>query len=251
MKHPYLLFSAIICFSLGLLSLVAHAASDYSDLNKAVSQFLATMDQLSKDVPETQDAEGAAKVIEAWAGANVAVATAMQDFLQKNPNEMKLAKPPPEFAAAYAALSQLRVKYASLIDGTITLGKRFRGDIRVSMAMRSFRNSLDVVKKMEAPDLVAAGNIFRELGAVETAMDLWAIEHNKKPGDLPKPEDLVPYFKAGTRLHECAERGLIFDSLGNPIVIPSVGTRPSVSSQTFNALSTVAPVDFWKPYTIR
>lgn len=228
------------------------SAPDYTALQHAAHNFAATMEKLSTDIPRANDATSAAKVIEMWAAANTALALEITAILKAHPELTKLHRPPPEMAEADAAVRQVKEKYPSVPSGAGALAKKFGTDPQMVAALQTFQRSLDGLKFTPAMEAVEkAGRIFRELTAVDVAMNRWAIKNYKKAGDLPTAAELAQELKPGNGLRESAQRGQIVDSLGNPITITPLGTRPSLSRATFVALSSFVEEDFWKPFTVR
>jgi hypothetical protein len=89
-----------------------------------------------------------------------------------------------------------------------------------------------------------------DLRLLDAAVGEWAIE-NKQPNGTPVPlPEIAKYLKRGSPLQRACESGQCRDALGNPISIKPVGERPSLSSKTFEYFSAVAPLEFWKPYSI-
>jgi prepilin-type N-terminal cleavage/methylation domain-containing protein len=83
--------------------------------------------------------------------------------------------------------------------------------------------------------------------ALEQAINLYTVENNLPGSQVIGPGDVsyfVPYLKTGSEL----ATSLPNDLLGNPYVMTTLDGVPKVSSTTFNALSDVAPAEFWKPY---
>lgn len=88
-----------------------------------------------------------------------------------------------------------------------------------------------------------ATHVLEDLRMLEYALDRWAIENNKAPGDTATLSDLQPYIKVGSRLSQGAD--VLGNTFGN---LFSVDAMPRVPSLTFNLLSDVAPSAFWSPY---
>ena len=89
-----------------------------------------------------------------------------------------------------------------------------------------------------------ATRTLEELRILEYALDRWAIEQNKSVGDIASFSDLIPFLKTGSLLAQTDA-----DVLGNTYGdVFSVDFIPKVNSQTFDALSDVAPAEFWSPY---
>jgi type II secretory pathway pseudopilin PulG len=89
-----------------------------------------------------------------------------------------------------------------------------------------------------------ASRTLEELRILEYALDRWAIEENKAVGDVASFSDLVPFLKTGSLLAE-TDADVLGNSYGD---IFSVDYIPKVNPQTFDALSDVAPAEFWSPY---
>ena len=88
-----------------------------------------------------------------------------------------------------------------------------------------------------------AVRVLEDLKTLDSALDNWAIEHNKSPGDIATLSDLQAYIRVGTILREGV------DPLGNSYQASfSVDSLPRVPSLTYNVLSDVAPAMFWSPY---
>src|SRR5262245_49027801 len=88
-----------------------------------------------------------------------------------------------------------------------------------------------------------ATKVLDDLRTLDGALDQWALENNKKAGDLAEFSDLQPYLKQQNKLNLTG-----YDVFGQAYGPYSVDTGPKVSSYTFSALSDVAPPGFWSPY---
>jgi|GEM_PF-1420144 len=91
--------------------------------------------------------------------------------------------------------------------------------------------------------------VVAELKTVEAAIDQWAIEKNQSTGAQPTTDDLRPYFKPGTKLHDqmAASPGATRFTLEEglpPVIIPKVGDRPQLSEEWDERY----PGDALKPY---
>ena len=92
-----------------------------------------------------------------------------------------------------------------------------------------------------------AGRIMDDLRALDHAMELYSVEYRKSGIEALGAADVVflrQYVKADTVLYH----SLPNDLFGNPFVVSDLRTPPRVNTDTFNALSDVAPADFWAPY---
>lgn len=82
------------------------------------------------------------------------------------------------------------------------------------------------------------------LRMIDAAMDQYAIDFKKRPGDPVSWTDIQLYIKPGAKFY-CSQ---VKDLFGNSYLFKEVGTLPKISPETFNALSDVAPKEFWSPY---
>jgi prepilin-type N-terminal cleavage/methylation domain-containing protein len=88
-----------------------------------------------------------------------------------------------------------------------------------------------------------AVKILDDLRVLDGALDQWALEQNKKSGDVAEFSDLQPYLKQQNKLNLSGRD--IFDQPYGPY---SVDTGPKVAEFTFSKLSDVAPEEFWSPF---
>jgi hypothetical protein len=95
-----------------------------------------------------------------------------------------------------------------------------------------------------------ATQVLEDLRLVDAAIDQWSIENNKPTGTPVRPQDIAQYFKPNSPLQRSSANGRCLDALGNPITIKAVDTPPSISRQTFERLSPVAPREFWEPFSV-
>ncbi len=88
-----------------------------------------------------------------------------------------------------------------------------------------------------------ASRVLDDLRTLDGALDLWAVEKNRKVGDVAEFSDLQPYLKQQNKLNLTG-----YDVFGQPYGPYSVDTGPKVADFTFAALSDVAPAEFWSPF---
>ena len=88
-----------------------------------------------------------------------------------------------------------------------------------------------------------ATRILEDLRILDGALDKWAIETQRTAGDPALFDDLKPYIKKNTELYNTGA-----DAFGlqyGPFVVDQA---PKVLDATYEALSDVAPPEFWSPY---
>jgi type II secretory pathway pseudopilin PulG len=88
-----------------------------------------------------------------------------------------------------------------------------------------------------------ASRIINDLRLIDSAVDQYAIETNKKSGDPVAVTDWTNYLKKGTNLFTTGN-----DILGAPYGAQKVDSLPGVPSTSKTALSDVTDNTFWSPY---
>jgi len=116
-------------------------------------------------------------------------------------------------------------------------------EIMIVVAIIALLAGIAVPNFLRARKRTQATRIFEDLRVLDYAMDRWALEKNKAPGDAATFSDLQPYIKTGTPLYVQGA-----NILGHPYGPFAVDLSPKVPSATFDALSDVAPAEFWSPY---
>jgi prepilin-type N-terminal cleavage/methylation domain-containing protein len=86
-----------------------------------------------------------------------------------------------------------------------------------------------------------ATRIRNDLRIIDYALDRWAMEKNKGAGDVAEFSDIKFYIKDG----QLSGGTDLFGADFGPF---SVDYNPKVSRTAFEALSDVAPAEFWSPY---
>jgi type II secretory pathway pseudopilin PulG len=88
-----------------------------------------------------------------------------------------------------------------------------------------------------------ASRIINDLRLIDSAVDQYAIETNRKSGDTVNVADWTNYLKKGTNLYTTG-----LDILNNTYGIQTVDKLPAVPTSSKTALSDVTDVTFWSPY---
>ena len=117
-------------------------------------------------------------------------------------------------------------------------------EIMIVVAIIALLAAIATPSFLRARTRTQATRILEDLRVLEYALDRWSIEKNKTLGDVATLSDLKPYLKTNTLLYNTGN-----DLLGNPFGPDfSVDYMPQVADATFDALSDVAPLEFWSPY---
>ena len=117
-------------------------------------------------------------------------------------------------------------------------------EIMIVVAIIALLAAIAVPNFLRSRKRSQATQILEDLRIIDGAVDQYAIESRKSPGDSVGWDDIQKYVKTGTRLYTSSGN----DILGNPITLPTVDNQPKVSDTTFASLSDVAPAEFWSPY---
>jgi type II secretory pathway pseudopilin PulG len=88
-----------------------------------------------------------------------------------------------------------------------------------------------------------ASRIINDLRLIDSAVDQYAIETNKKSGDAVAVTDWTNYLKKDTVLFSSGN-----DILGNAYGAQTVDSLPKVNQTSRDALSDVTDTAFWSPY---
>ncbi len=116
-------------------------------------------------------------------------------------------------------------------------------EIMVVVAIIAMLAAIGTSNMLRARKRAQAAKVLDDLRTIDGALDQYALENNKVAGDIAMFSDLEPYMK---RMNKLALMGA--DVFGQTYGPYSVDTPPKVSDFTFQALSDVAPADFWSPY---
>ena len=117
-------------------------------------------------------------------------------------------------------------------------------EIMIVVAIIALLAAIAVPNFLRSRKRSQATQVLEDLRIIDSAVDQYAIETNKSGGSPVTFTECKNYIKTGTRLFTSNGN----DILGNPFSITSVDSVPKVSGATYNALSDVAPSDFWSPY---
>ena len=116
-------------------------------------------------------------------------------------------------------------------------------EIMIVVAIIALLAAIAVPGFLRARKRSQASRIINDLRLIDSAVDQYAIENNKSSGFTVPVTEWTKYLKAGTNLYITGN-----DILGNPYGEVKVDSIPKVNTTTFNALSDVAPSEFWSPY---
>jgi prepilin-type N-terminal cleavage/methylation domain-containing protein len=118
-------------------------------------------------------------------------------------------------------------------------------EIMIVVAIIALLAAIAVPGFLRARKRSQATRILNDLRMIDSAVDQYAIETNRKTGDSVATADWTSYLKSGTMLYNTGK-----DLLGNAYGGQTVDSLPGVPSGSYNALSDVAPASFWSPYSV-
>jgi prepilin-type N-terminal cleavage/methylation domain-containing protein len=116
-------------------------------------------------------------------------------------------------------------------------------EIMIVVAIIALLAAIMTNNLLRARKRTQAARILDDLRTLDGALDQWATEKSKKAGDVAEFSDLQPYLKTMNKLNLTG-----YDTFGQPYGPYSVDTGPKVADFTFQALSDVAPAEFWSPF---
>lgn len=120
-------------------------------------------------------------------------------------------------------------------------------EVMIVVAIIGILATVGVPSYIRARKRSQAARILDEITMLQRALDQYSVEHNRAGSEAVSGTDvsyLLDYIKTGTALYT----SLPNDLLGNAFVFATLDTPPKIAEETFQALSDVAPVDFWSPY---
>jgi prepilin-type N-terminal cleavage/methylation domain-containing protein len=128
-----------------------------------------------------------------------------------------------------------------------TINKRRGGftlvEIMIVVAIIALLAAIAVPGFLRARKRSQASRILNDLRMIDSAVDQYAIETNRKTGDVVAVTDWTNYLKKGSLLYNSGK-----SLLGSDYGAQTVDTIPQVPSGDLAALSDVAGTGFWSPY---
>jgi prepilin-type N-terminal cleavage/methylation domain-containing protein len=116
-------------------------------------------------------------------------------------------------------------------------------EIMIVVAIIALLAAIAVPGFLRARKRSQASRIINDLRLIDSAVDQYAIETNKKTGDGVAVADWTNYLKKGTNLYSTG-----LDILGNAYGPQTVDSLPKVNSLSKDSLSDVTDTAFWSPY---
>jgi prepilin-type N-terminal cleavage/methylation domain-containing protein len=116
-------------------------------------------------------------------------------------------------------------------------------EIMIVVAIIALLAAIAVPGFLRARKRSQASRIINDLRLIDSAVDQYAIETNKKTGDAVGISDWTNYLKKDTVLYSTGK-----DILGNTYGAQTVDSLPSVPASSKTALSDVTDNAFWSPY---
>ena len=116
-------------------------------------------------------------------------------------------------------------------------------EIMIVVAIIALLAAIAVPGFLRARKRSQASRIINDLRLIDSAVDQYAIETNKKSGDAVGTADWTNYLKKGTNLYSTG-----LDILGNSYGPQTVDVLPAVPATSKTALSDVTDATFWSPY---
>ena len=116
-------------------------------------------------------------------------------------------------------------------------------EIMIVVAIIALLAAIAVPGFLRARKRSQASKIINDLRLIDSAKDQYAIENNKKSGDVVDVPDWTNYLKKDTQLFLTGQ-----DLFGEDFGSQTVDSLPKVPANTRAALSDVTDSAFWSPY---
>ena len=116
-------------------------------------------------------------------------------------------------------------------------------EIMIVVAIIALLAAIAVPGFLRARKRSQASRILNDLRMIDSAVDQYAIETNRKTGDVVKIADWTNYLKKGSLLYNNGK-----SLLGTAYGDQTVDTIPQVPGSDLAVLSDVASTGFWSPY---
>ncbi len=118
-------------------------------------------------------------------------------------------------------------------------------EIMIVVAIIALLAAIAVPGFLRARKRSQASKVINDLRLISAAVDQYAIETSKVTGNAVNTADWTAYLKADTELHNTGT-----NLFGHTYPAQVVDTQPEVPLATFQALSDVAPAEYWSPYAV-
>jgi prepilin-type N-terminal cleavage/methylation domain-containing protein len=116
-------------------------------------------------------------------------------------------------------------------------------EIMIVVAIIALLAAIAVPGFLRARKRSQASRILNDLRMIDSAVDQYAIETNRKTGDAVAVTDWTNYLKKGSILYNGGK-----SLLGTAYGAQTVDTIPQVPAADYAVLSDVASTGFWSPY---
>ena len=116
-------------------------------------------------------------------------------------------------------------------------------EIMIVVAIIALLAAIAVPGFLRARKRSQASRILNDLRMIDSAVDQYAIETNRKTNDPVNTADWTNYLKKGSVLYNSGK-----SILGTPYGVQTVDTIPQVPTSDLAVLSDVAATGFWSPY---
>ena len=116
-------------------------------------------------------------------------------------------------------------------------------EIMIVVAIIALLAAIAVPGFLRARKRSQASKVLNDLRLIDSAVDQYAIENNKKAGNTVTVAAWTQYMKGGTVLYNTGSHP-VYGTYGDQVV----DTLPVVPTEAYADLSDVAPASFWTPY---
>src|SRR4051812_41919949 len=118
-------------------------------------------------------------------------------------------------------------------------------EIMIVVAIIALLAAIAVPNFLRARKRSQATRILEDLRLIDSAIDQYAIETNKAGGASVTWDDVRKYLKVNSALYNTGS-DVLNNTYGSSFTVDSL---PKIPSNSYSALSDVAPAEFWSPFS--
>ena len=119
-------------------------------------------------------------------------------------------------------------------------------EIMIVVAIIALLAAIAVPNFLRARKRSQASRVIEDMRMIDSAIDQYAIETNKSTGNAVAWTDIKSYLKTGSKLYNSTGLDMLGYTInGGTFTVDGI---PRIHTSTYNALSDVAPSDFWSPF---
>ncbi len=119
-------------------------------------------------------------------------------------------------------------------------------EIMIVVAIIALLAAIAVPNFLRARKRSQASRVLQDMRMIDSAIDQYAIETGKSTDNTVSWTDIKAYLKTGSKLYNSGGTDILgYQINGGAFTVDGI---PRINDSTYDALSDVAPIDFWSPF---